>query len=577
MPPVYFGFSSTQHDSSIAIVNEEGRVVFAEANERSLKNKRAWNTVPDSIGPLEPLLKKYAENKQVVASLSWSNRGLKWSPLIFLMSRWQQKIPDRFWRANAKLGAQLSNRSLRQAMYKAPSSHRDMLLNLDYRLFESAGTLSSIKRGWDHHLCHAATACYSSHLDSATCVVVDGLGEGTCLSIYAYEKGEIKNLQTRPFVNTASLGLLFSQICWACGFDPIAGEEWKVMGLASYGKRDPALYELLRPMLRIKNGQLIKAKDYAQRLTRLVLLRKSIHKPMDSADLAFTGQLVFEEVLGELLREVHRQFGGENLILTGGCALNSSCNGKMIEQTPYRSLHVPMAPGDDGNSIGAALLSWKQDHPGRKPEICHSPFLGSELSESSIKRVSQLGRFHATIYNERELIETIAHELAEGKLLGWVQGRAEFGPRALGNRSILADPRQASVKEKINSLIKFREEFRPFAPSVLHELGPSYFQEYQYAPYMDRTLKFSNPAAAPGVVHIDGTGRLQSVTKELNPLYYALIKRFYELTGVPMLLNTSFNVMGRPIIHDVEDALGVFLTSGIDILVLSDHVFRKSH
>ena len=194
-----------------------------------------------------------------------------------------------------------------------------------------------------------------------------------------------------------------------------------------------------------------------------------------------------------------------------------------------------------------------------------------------VRGFCQLGRFHATIYGEDELIETIAHELAEGKLIGWVQGRAEFGPRALGNRSILADPRHVGVKDKINSLIKFREEFRPFAPSVLHELGPSYFQGYQYTPYMDRTLKFSDPAAAPGVVHIDGTGRLQSVTKELNPLYHALIKRFHELTGVPMLLNTSFNVMGRPIIHDVEDAIGVFLTSGMDILVLSNHVFRKPH
>ena len=571
------GFSSTQHDSSIAIVNEEGRVEFAEANERSLKNKRSWHTVPDAIGPLEPLLRKYAKDKEVIASLSWSDRGLKWSPLILSMSRWQQKIPDSLMRSSSRLGVQLANRGLRQAMYKAPSSNRDMLLNLDYRLFESAGALSSIKRGWDHHLCHAATACYSSRYDSAICVVVDGLGEGTSLAVYAYEKGEIKNLQSRPFVNTASLGLLFSQICWACAFDPIAGEEWKVMGLASYGKRDPALYELLRPMLGVKDGQLKKAKDYAQRLTRLVLHRKTMQKPMDGANLAFTGQLVFQEVLCELLTEVHREFGGENLILTGGCALNSSCNGQIIEQTPYRSLHVPMAPGDDGNSVGAALLSWKQDHPGRQPEIFHSPFLGSELSESSIKRVSQLGRFPATIYGEDELIETIAQELAEGKLIGWVQGRAEFGPRALGNRSILADPRHVGVKDKINSLIKFREEFRPFAPSVLHEMGPSCFQGYQYTPYMDRTLKFADLAAAPGVVHIDGAGRLQSVTKELNPLYHALIKRFHELTDVPMLLNTSFNVMGRPIIHDVEDAIGVFLTSGMDTLVLSNHVFRKPH
>jgi carbamoyltransferase len=161
--------------------------------------------------------------------------------------------------------------------------------------------------------------------------------------------------------------------------------------------------------------------------------------------------------------------------------------------------------------------------------------------------------------------------------VGWVQGRAEFGPRALGNRSILADPRCERVKDKINGVVKFRESFRPFAPAILHEYGPSYFKNYQYSPFMERTLLFSDSDSAPGVVHDDGTGRLQSVTKENNPLFYALLLEFYKITGLPMLLNTSFNVMGRPIMHDVEDALSVFYTSGLDTLVIDSNVFDKRY
>jgi carbamoyltransferase len=177
-----------------------------------------------------------------------------------------------------------------------------------------------------------------------------------------------------------------------------------------------------------------------------------------------------------------------------------------------------------------------------------------------------------------DIFQATAKLIAEGKIVGWVQGRAEFGPRALGNRSILADPRQLNIKDKINALVKFREEFRPFAPSILHEFGPTYFDNYQETPYMERALKFKEEVKhqIPGVVHIDGTGRLQSVRYDYNPKYYNLIKAFHELTGIPILLNTSFNVMGKPIIHSIEDAIAVFMTSGLDVLVIEDKMFVKN-
>jgi len=180
-----------------------------------------------------------------------------------------------------------------------------------------------------------------------------------------------------------------------------------------------------------------------------------------------------------------------------------------------------------------------------------------------------------TIENEDVLMDVVSNHLMEGKIIGWVQGKAEFGPRSLGHRSILADPRDPEMKDKINALVKFREEFRPFAPSILHEFGNDFFEDYAYSPYMERTFQFSNKTVAPAVVHFDGSGRLQSVTKELNGKFYALISKFYQKTNVPILLNTSFNVMGRPIIHDIEDAIGVFWGSGLDVLVLGNTVIVK--
>jgi carbamoyltransferase len=235
-----------------------------------------------------------------------------------------------------------------------------------------------------------------------------------------------------------------------------------------------------------------------------------------------------------------------------------------------------MAPGDDGNAPGAALLAWQAANGDRRPPRFAGPYLGSKASTDTLERFARDGVtpcFEAR--DDDELTEFVAGRLAEGAIVGWMQGRAEFGPRALGNRSILADPRSPDVRDRLNATVKFREEFRPFAPSILHEFGPDYFHDYSPSLYMDRTLRWIAERAPPGVAHVDRTGRLQSVFEEMNPLYYKLIKAFHRLTGVPILLNTSFNVMGRPIIHDVEDALGVFLTSGIDYLSVSNKVFAK--
>ena len=279
-----------------------------------------------------------------------------------------------------------------------------------------------------------------------------------------------------------------------------------------------------------------------------------------------------------LLGNIHALGISDNLTLSGGCALNSAYNGQILDRLPYRALYVPSAPGDDGNAVGAALLGWHRDHPTTpRPPRRQTPYLGTRLKSDAVERLARDGGFARVRQLRGALYDEAARMLADGRLLGWVQGRAEFGPRALGNRSILGDPRSPGMKDLINSRVKFREGFRPFAPSILHEHGPEWFEHYQESPYMERTLRWRAEVAdrVPAVVHADRTGRLQSVTLEGNPEFHALISAFYHLTGVPILLNTSFNVMGKPIIHTVEDAASVFVTSGLDGLVIGEYLFEK--
>ena len=568
----YLGFSCSQHDPSVAVVDESGAVVFAEANERALKCKRGWHAPPDPFGVIGPILDAYLGDAPVSANLTWSRGALAASGPLSALSR----VVLRAFEASGAPDADLWRAwYFRHALYRAPRSASDLLLNLDVRLRERRGYRAPVpKRAWSHHLCHAATASYSSPFDEALCVVLDGMGEGGSTAVYRFAEDRLTRLDARQWTNLASLGIFYSQVCFAIGFDPLAGEEWKVMGLAAYGTVDDELYALLRPVVEVRGERFRISRGNASWFERLLAMRTRGYRA--NADLAATAQRVFEDVLCEFLVAVHRKWPHANLILSGGCALNSSANGKVLASTPFERLHVPAAPGDDGNSVGAALLAWKRDHPDRTVPRCSSPYLGSRMRPESVQRLRDHGMTPALeAKSDDELTDAVARALAAGAIVGWVQGRAEFGPRALGHRSILADPRSPTVKERLNASVKFREEFRPFAPSILHEHGASWFEDYAASPYMERTLRWCPDRAPRGVRHVDGTGRLQSVTAEGSPLFHALISKFHALTGVPILLNTSFNVMGRPMVHDVEDVLGVFLTSDIDMVVIDGCVFRK--
>ena len=596
------GLACSLHDPAIAIVNARGEVAFAESAERYLQDKRAFGAMPDAFFRVPELIEQYCDpGADLVVARTWSSAFQHEQPRRLEQAvrrlekarararRWPFLRRRFFGDVDPALLDSALGELAAQARYIGQSIRRYATTGaaLEYHCRSEFGGLKRRVSFVDceHHASHAWYACLASPFDTAVCAVIDGEGEGRASSFYRYERGRVTELPVRRSRHETSLGALYSFVTDLCGFDSWRGEEWKLMGLASYGTPRADYVEMLRGLIGVDGlltvmPQRSQARSLAGFARLLALKRRPGQSALEFADLARSMQQVFADVMLEILRHLRAQFGGDHLVYTGGCALNSAFNGDIAAQTGFRDVYVPAAPADNGNAIGAALMAFTAD--GRSPALPRpgaSSYLGSTMTGKGLSRLLQFSGLEVTTLDEPALCSTVAALLAAGHIVGWVQGRAEFGPRALGNRSILADPRSPDVKERINALVKFREEFRPFAPSILAEHGPEYFQDFQPSPYMDRTLRFRDEVVGrvPGVVHVDRTGRLQTVTAEENPRYHRLISCFQALTGVPIVLNTSFNVMGKPIAHGVEDAISVFYTSGIDVLVVENHVITKAH
>jgi len=582
MTRYYVGLAATFHDPALAIVDETGRILFAEATERKLQNKRAYNAAPDNILVLEDILPRFCESDaDIVAAVNWSDQ---FHNRLMISGLGQATDPSR-WSAHKGLAWPLPDPEAFLVAMRSCVGQAGLNLAITNAI---EGRVSL--RRFDHHLCHAALAAYGGPFDECVVAVVDGFGERSSTSFHRYDGNNLHPVDTDlaspggSIEGLASLGEFYGRLCALCGFDSLRGEEWKVMGLAPYGRTDPELEALLVPMLQVEGLSLRRrcSDDTLRASLRTLKARRRADgtSPLLAADLAATGQALFERWMFQLLGNLHDLGLSENLALVGGCALNSTCNGRILANTGFRRLHVPSAPGDDGTALGAALLACRLDRPdglavGPRPI---SPYLGSEISESGLEHLAAFGRLPIARLDTEPLYRHVAELLAAGQIVAWMRGRAEYGPRALGNRSILADPRDGAVKDRINERIKFREEFRPFAPAILDEHGPDYFEDYQASPYMERTLSFRPEVRrrVPAVVHVDGSGRLQSVRRDLNPDFHALLSAFFDLTGVPLLLNTSLNVMGKPIVDSIEDALGVFFLSGVDALVIGDRLIHKA-
>lgn len=580
MKKYYIGLSVTYHDSALAIVDDNGDVLFAEATERCLQNKRALNCEPDQLFRIPELLDQFCPAPdEFVIAINWRKKRPLYETVVSRLG--VLSAPGLLKNGIKRLRAPLETYQLHHMMACQHSSIQTAGLNLVRTVRERHPHCKIRFADFDHHLTHAATACYGSAFDRAACAVIDSFGEYGAMAFYRFQNNNLERLYETGGPATASLGLYYMKITELCGFDWLKGEEWKVMGLAPYGQLDPEFYALLNSTLYIKGFDCrYRREGLFQKFARLDRYKRSKSATIETAaDLAFTGQLFFSETVTRLLRHLHDVTGCHHLALAGGCALNSSNNGRITSTTPFKRVYVPSAPADDGCALGAAWLSFYADHPkSAARRSIQTAYTGSAIDEGAIKRLIKFNRALHIAHLPDTLYETTAALLAQGRLVGWIQGRAEFGPRALGNRSILADPRSAAMQDLINEKIKFRETFRPFAPAVMHEFGPDYFECYQESPYMDKTLKIRQRMRGriAAVCHVDGTGRLQTVKKEWNPCFYRLISHFYRLTDIPVLLNTSFNIMGKPMIHSLEDALSVFLTTGLDIIVVNDYLISKT-
>ena len=444
----------------------------------------------------------------------------------------------------------------------------------------------------EHHRAHMASSFLVSPFDECAILSVDGFGDFTSTMRATGRGNKIKVMDSVSYPH--SLGVFYTMFTQFLGF-PHYGDEYKVMGMAPYGKpnyvddvrraiilKPDGLFELNPKFFRhFKDGIQMAWEGGNPEIGRLYSdymtsvfgsVRKKEEKPTQfHYDLAASVQKVCEEVLFYMLKDLHDRTGLDSVCITGGVAQNSVANGKISSNTPFKNVFVPPAGHDAGTSVGSALYLQHQILNMPRPIYKNQPYTGAHFSNTEIKALLTAGNIHFNELNDADLFDIVTDCLVAGGVVGWFQGRAEFGPRALGNRSILMDPRRSDAKEILNIKIKRRENFRPFAPSILAEHVADYFDLVDAVPFMEKVfpIRKDMQKLIPAVTHVDGTGRLQTVTKADNPRYHGLIEAFYEKTNVPILVNTSFNE-NEPIVNSPEHALDCYLRTQMDMLVLEN-------
>ena len=464
----------------------------------------------------------------------------------------------------------------------------------------------------EHHQAHAASAFFASPFERAAVLCLDGVGEWATTSLWFGDDNQLTPKWEIDFPH--SLGLLYSAFTYYAGFKVNSGE-YKLMGLAPYG--EPKYAGLIRAhLIDIKSdGTFRLDSDYFNYTTGLTMTSRKFHdlfggsprKPESpltqrEMDLASSIQQVTEDVITELARTARRELGAEYLCLAGGVALNCVANGKILREGLFRDVWVQPAAGDAGGALGAALAAWHlyegKPHLAREGDLMRGAFLGPHFSEEQIRGyLDSVGGVYE-LCDEDDLLDRAAEVISHGAVVGWFQGRMEFGPRALGSRSIIGDPRDPRMQSVMNLKIKFRESFRPFAPSVMAERVSDYFELDRPSPYMAMVApvrkelrtsmtteqqrlfgidKLNVPRSTiPAVTHVDYSARIQTVHRENNPRFHELIRRFEALTGCAVLVNTSFNVRGEPIVCTPEEAYICFMRTGIDYLILENFLLEKS-
>ena len=458
----------------------------------------------------------------------------------------------------------------------------------------------------EHHLAHLGSAFLVSPFDEAIAVSVDGFGDFASAA-WGLGRGNRIDVDDKVYF-PHSLGIFYQALTQYLGF-PNYGDEFKVMGLAPYG--EPRFLEEMRQVVRLegegsfrldldyfrhhreriqdewKDGEPVFGALYSPRLAELLGPAREHGEELTQRhkDIARSVQAMYEEAFFHLLNRLHARYGVDALALAGGCAMNSVANGKIFRNTPFKRMYVQSAAGDAGGAIGAAFVAWHASGARPRAFVMDHAYWGPSASDDEIAAllernaaaIDTAGCVVQRMSNEAELLTVAAQAIAQGRVVGWFQGRMEWGPRALGNRSILGDPRRADMKDILNLKIKRRESFRPFAPSVLREAVPEWFECDDDVPFMMQVypVREGKRGLVPAVTHVDGSGRLQTVTQAANRRYYALIEAFCALTGVPMVLNTSFNE-NEPVVCRPQEALDCFLRTRMDVLVMGEWVLSRS-
>lgn len=549
--PIVMGINHTMHESSVALVDETG-VLFAQSEERLTRRKfdPSFPTKAITAGMGELGL-DFSDIAAIGFSFPERHVGLLHNLHLLLRG-------DMQWSRHNALSLVVG---ATQPRNRPPWANRKQLESY----------------GFSHHLSHALTATQASGLDDTAVIVADGRGARAATSIWHFRNGNIRLLRRVNFPD--SLGLFYAEITRYLGFEPLS-DEWKVMGLAAYGQ--PGV-DLSHTITVTSDGYHVRGRELIGRgdgdLTHLS--RHLGHRPDSTVpserdkDIAYAAQAATENALLALARVAHRLTGARALCLSGGVAMNCKANGRLLTEGPFEHLFVPAGASDEGTSVGAGVAALGR--LGYQPEIKVQPhaLLGPGYRSPDIEELLHGCGLRFRIVDEPE--ERAAELLADGTVLARFRGRSEFGARALGARSILAHPGDVAVRDRINAAVKYREPWRPFAPMVIEEDGASYFKAFVRSPFMTLTFDATDRARreAPAIVHADGTARVQSVDRGDDPQLWQLLASFKRRTGTSVLLNTSFNLKGEPIVETPRDAIRTFFASGLERLLLENYEVWK--
>lgn len=561
---------TTLGDAAASLIGD-GKIIAAAEEERFSRVKHHTGFPYQAV--------QYCLDEAGIGIADVSHVALYWKPWILRHKAFQAlksaAISHDMFRARVDRGvSQVSKSYLGMLKYPREIRRHFGPSNFRFHYFE-------------HHLCHAASAFFLSPFKSAAILTMDGTGEDTT-TMFSHGK----DAQLRPFKRIKlphSLGQFYSAVTNFIGFDMFAGDEWKLMGLAAYGEpvyRDFFAQRVLslngncdfHLNIRVLDHHLAKHYQFRDEIIReLGPPRQPDEKILPRhMNIAASAQKVLEDVVLRLLKGLHEQTGEQNLCLAGGVAFNSVMNGRIMQESPFRQFFIQPAAGDAGCSLGAAYLVHhrllKQPRGFQMNHVYYGPSFSPDQCAAAIQ---EAGLDFETLA-EDELVSRVARMIADGSIVGWFQGRMEFGPRALGSRSFLADPRRADMREMLNEKVKLREWFRPLAPSILEEASETIFGARHTDPFMVTVLSVREEMrkAIPAVVHVDGTARPQTVSRETNPRYWKLIREFETITGIPLLLNTSLNIQ-EPIVCSPKDAVRTFLNASFDALVLENHLVLR--